>query len=141
VPLADWLERILRWRHDPVDRAGKLRVFEALVVFLVPFIVKELDFHAGLERRVAVHGAAQGDAAVALFGQLEFQAKLKIAVLLVGHQPPAPAAVDIQDAGSGAPNLGISLPLLVDLPAAKILAIEERLKAFRRLVLGSNGRA
>ena len=78
-------------RHDIVDRSGKLRRAQARP----GAVVEKLDFHADV-RRVASHGAAQGYAAVAVLGHLVLQMEIKVGVLLLGHEPAAGTAVDIE---------------------------------------------
>src|ERR1700674_193803 len=46
VPLAEWFGDILRRRHDAVNRACVLSRLQAFVIFYVPVIVEDLNFHA-----------------------------------------------------------------------------------------------
>src|SRR5262249_37856624 len=93
VPLADRLRSTLLGGGDAVDRAWVLPLLEALGAG----VVENLDLHSR-KRGVALHRRPQRDAGVAPLGHLELQPQLEVAVLLLGHQPAAPAAVDEEDA-------------------------------------------
>src|SRR5207302_1259706 len=112
------------------------RRFEALVVFLIPLVVQDLNLHAGVGR-IALERTSQGDAAVPLWRYLEFHPELKIAVLLVRHQPTAAGTIHVENAVLRAPDFNVAA--LIDLPADQVLAVEEGFEPFRNFGVSSHG--
>ena len=121
---------------DIVDAAGVLSRFQALA-FLVDssFFVEDLDFHAHI-RGVAFKGSANADTIIAAVPEAPVQAKDEVGILFFGEE----VASSVGGADEDLLVDDIARAVALDQrPAAKVLTIEQRGKAFFGSVCQTGG--